>query len=72
MSATRRPDRVAPLCIRRDQALDDHDIAPDAVEPAMLFVDADLAKAQQLQPAAAGAILDKHARDQLQKAGLLG
>ena len=50
--------------ILRDQALDDHAIAPHAVELAVLLVHADLLEAHVRHEGEAGAVLGKDARDE--------
>src|SRR5204862_3391104 len=51
------------------EALDDHDVAPGAVQPGMALVNPDLAEAQAAQHRAAGFVLDEDAADQLPEAG---
>ena len=46
-----------------NQALDDHDVAPDAVEPGVLLVDADLAKARPLASSARLAVFSTKTRE---------
>ena len=54
-----------------NQALDYHHIAPDAIELAMLFINADLSKAHRLNQAPAGLIFHENARQQLPESGLV-
>lgn len=55
-----------------DQPLDDDAIAPDAIELAMLLVDADLLETDLGHQGAAGGILDKDSGQQLSVADVLG
>src|SRR5688572_29109028 len=48
-----------------NQPLNDDDIAPLSIEPGVLFVDADFAKAHRRHQAAAGGVLDEDSRYQL-------
>ena len=57
-----------PRLVLGNQPFDDDDVAPRAVEPGVLLVDADLAKADACEQRAAGRVLDEHARHQLPEA----
>src|SRR3954447_20640944 len=52
-----------------DEALDNHHIAPDPIELAVFFVNADLAKAHRPHQATAGLILDEDAGQELPESG---
>jgi hypothetical protein len=55
-----------------NQALDDHDVEPLAIEASVLFVDADVAEATAPTERQAGGVERKDARDQLPVAALAG
>src|ERR1700753_1524269 len=55
-----------------DEALDDDDVEPAAVELAVFFVEADLAKTADAAEGAAGGVEGEDARDELPVAGLGG
>ena len=53
-----------------NETLDHHHVAPDAVQPRVALVNADLAKSNLREQRAAGDILDKDTRRQLPVAGV--
>ena len=70
-AGSRQPDlNLSHICVK--QALDNHNVAPHIVELPVLFIDANFAESQALQQRAAGAVFNKHARQQLPEACCFG